>query len=263
MARGFELEDQPWFPRRLRRMMMEYIGFLGHGLGSYRGLAPVLARAVAEAGADGVLDLASGSGAPVAGLQQSSGLEGVQFILSDLYPVGENDALRATFRDPTSVRWHAEPLDARHGAVDAYPGALRTLLNGYHHFGESDKIRLLEAHGRRGFLVAEILEPTPGCLARVLLATTVGQVILAPFVRPFRWERLFWTWVVPINLFTVTFDGVMSVLRVDTPRRLEARARAHAPSGTQVTAGRSGPWWAPIHWVLVLPKPAAMAEGRP
>lgn len=246
--RGFELEDQPWFPRRLRRMMMEYIGFLANGLGSYRGLAPLLAQALETTGSNEVLDLGSGSGAPVVGLSTAPELSGVHFILSDLHPIGGTQA-------PVGPRfqWHPTPLDALHVGDAHYPDAVRTLFNGYHHFAESDKVRLLEQHGAQGLLVAEILAPTPWTLFRVLLATTIGQVFLAPFVRPFRVERLFWTWIVPVNLITVTFDGIMSVLRVDPPARLHARARAHAPPGTAVHTGRSGPWWAPVHWFLVLP----------
>jgi hypothetical protein len=246
-ALGFELEDQPWFPRRLRRMMMEYIGFLANGLGSYRGLAPILAEALERQGASTVLDLASGSGAPIVGLKSAPELAtGVHFILSDLHPI---DGVAP----PAGVHWHPRPLEAVGQAAEVHLEAVRTLLNGYHHFSEVDKGRLIAQHGPRGILVAEILTPSVGALVRVLLATTVGQVLLAPFVRPFRWERLFWTWVVPVNLLTVTFDGMMSVLRVDPPARLVARARAHAPMGTEVRHGQCGPWWAPVHWVFVGP----------
>jgi hypothetical protein len=39
-------------------------------------------------------------------------------------------------------------------------------------------------------------------------------------MRPFRWSRLFWTYVIPIVPFVVLFDGVVSCLRTYRPREL-------------------------------------------
>ena len=41
---------------------------------------------------------------------------------------------------------------------------------------------------------------------RVLLAT--------PFILPFRWSRLFWTYIVPALPLVLTFDVVVSLLRL-------------------------------------------------
>jgi hypothetical protein len=44
--------------------------------------------------------------------------------------------------------------------------------------------------------------------------------VFTPWMRPFRWSRLFWTYVVPIVPFVVWFDGVVSCLRTYRPQEL-------------------------------------------
>jgi hypothetical protein len=39
-------------------------------------------------------------------------------------------------------------------------------------------------------------------------------VLLTPFVKPFRWSRLFFTYLVPLIPLIVLFDGTMSFLRL-------------------------------------------------
>ena len=46
----------------------------------------------------------------------------------------------------------------------------------------------------------------PGTPLRVLLTT--------PFIRPYRWSRLFWTYVVPALPLVLLFDVIVSVLRL-------------------------------------------------
>ena len=40
------------------------------------------------------------------------------------------------------------------------------------------------------------------------------------WMHPFRWSRLFWTYVIPIIPFVVLFDGVVSCLRSYRPQEL-------------------------------------------
>jgi hypothetical protein len=44
--------------------------------------------------------------------------------------------------------------------------------------------------------------------------------VTTPWIRPFRWSRLFWTYLIPIVPFVVWFDGVVSCLRTYRPREL-------------------------------------------
>ena len=47
-----------------------------------------------------------------------------------------------------------------------------------------------------------------------VLPTPLRVLIATPFIRPFRWSRLFWTYVVPALPLVLLFDSVVSVLRL-------------------------------------------------
>lgn len=50
-----------------------------------------------------------------------------------------------------------------------------------------------------------------------------------PAVRPVRWQRLIFTYVIPVVPFAVAFDGVVSCLRTYTPEELLRVARVAGP----------------------------------
>jgi hypothetical protein len=95
------------------------------------------------------------------------------------------------------------------------PGTCYTMFNAFHHFTDEQKVRIVQRIRATGSEVCfvELLEPTLTCTIKVLLMTTLGTLLFTPFLRPFSFGRLFFTYVVPINLLTITYDGVVSVLR--------------------------------------------------
>jgi hypothetical protein len=64
--------------------------------------------------------------------------------------------------------------------------------------------------------------PLPGNPTRICgtnhlveaLGTPVRALLLAPFIRPFRWSRLLWTYLVPALPLVLLFDVIVSCLRV-------------------------------------------------
>jgi len=65
-------------------------------------------------------------------------------------------------------------------------------------------------------------------------------LLLAPFVKPFSLGRLFFTYVVPVNVLTITWDGVISVLRARTAEQYRSQFEA---LGADVQVHRlPGPW---------------------
>jgi hypothetical protein len=45
------------------------------------------------------------------------------------------------------------------------------------------------------------------------LFTPVYVALATPFIRPFQWKRLFWTYVIPVIPFTCWWDGLVSACR--------------------------------------------------
>lgn len=244
MPHLIELEDMPGFPPMLRRMQVEFIGWLVERFGVYRPVAPLIAQALRRTGARSLTDLGSGQGGPIRYLARRPELAGVDFLLTDRFPTPE-----AGLGD--GVHWHAAPVDA---LADDAPGAGPvSLFNTFHHFTPEQQQELVRRHAHRGVLIHEVLQPEPLVFLKILFTTTIGQLLLAPFVRPFRWQRLLFTYLIPVNLLTITWDGLVSVLRSDRPRVLVARVQAAAGEGAVVRGGVAGPWWAPVTWVHCLP----------
>ncbi len=99
---------------------------------------------------------------------------------------------------------------------------------------------------------------------RCVLATAISPLlvlIVTPWIRPFRWSRLFWTYAVPVVPLVVVFDGIVSCLRSYTPAELQALAAAAGTEDytweTGVVRGR-----APIPVTYLIGYPAEPMAGR-
>jgi hypothetical protein len=54
-------------------------------------------------------------------------------------------------------------------------------------------------------------------------------LFVTPFMKPFKWRRLFWTYLVPLVPLTCLWDGVVSQLRAYTVTELRDMAAAAGP----------------------------------
>jgi hypothetical protein len=59
----------------------------------------------------------------------------------------------------------------------------------------------------------EILQPTVFCLLKIFFTTSIGSLLLTPFILPFSLRRLFFTYIIPVNILTISLDGILSVLK--------------------------------------------------
>lgn len=194
-----ELEDYPWFPQVLRKMQMDYIGWLVAAFRVYEPIVPLLAEQLACDDRHHIIDLCSGSGMPIhsiaAHLETSASV-----TCTDLYPRSGQVA-----------------LDVLHLQASDIEGVV-TMFNAFHHFSSEDQVNILStiaAHDTPCIIV-ELLQPSLVVLLKVIITTTIGQLLLAPFVRPWSWWRLVCTYLLPVNLLTVTYDGIVSVLKSKT-----------------------------------------------
>jgi hypothetical protein len=121
------------------------------------------------------------------------------------------------------------------------PGCCYTMFNALHHFSDAEKLQIVErikASGSHGLLV-EILEPGALNMLKVVLTTTLGTLVFTPFIRPLSLRRLFFTYILPINLFTITYDGIVSVLKSRSAEQYQTLFAEHGASVevTRLTEG--------------------------
>lgn len=224
----FELEDQPWFPATIRDLATDYLHFMEAALKFDGLLVPLVERALREAGTTRIVDLCSGGSGPVPGIVRALNARGVPATatLTDLYPNIPAFAQIAATTD-ARVTFATEPVDAR--AVPPSLTGLRTIFNGFHHLAPVDARSVLHAAAaaRQPIAIFELSERSARTIPVVL--TPLFVWIATPFMRPFAWRRLLWTYLVPLVPLTCLWDGIVSQLRAYTVDELRDLTVGSAP----------------------------------
>lgn len=243
-----ELEDLKWWPRVFRDCATDYLATAARLGKVYQPIVARLSAAVQKSGATEVLDLCSGGSGPWPTILPD--LPGVTVRLSDLYP--NRPAFEAARGDRLAAEF--DPVDAT--AVPAHLTGFRTLFSSFHHFPpDAARAVLADAvRSGRGIGVFEATARTPAAVALMFL-TPLMVWLTTPVIRPFRWSRLLWTYLVPVMPAAVWFDGVVSCLRTYTPDELRALAAEADPEGRfEWEAGRDGKGPIPVTFLTGVPK---------
>jgi hypothetical protein len=212
----FELEDFPWFPAVIRDLATDYLHFIEARFELHKPVVPLVRDALAVSKAARVVDLCSGGGGPVAAIYGSLVNEGiaVPFTLTDKFPnVGA--FRRLSELHPAGISYVADSVDAANVPRDLT--GLRTMFNAFHHFGPAAARAVLRCavEARQPIAIFEIPERSLATMIP-LLFTPLFMAIATPFIRPFQWRRLLWTYVLPLVPLTGWWDGLVSQWRAYT-----------------------------------------------
>jgi SAM-dependent methyltransferase len=249
-----EISDAPWCPRGIRNAVTDYCRFVTELSGIYNAVAPLLIDALERTGGRLVLDLGSGAGGPWLRLQpllRKMGMD-VTVCLSDHNPdVVAFERARRLSRH--AIIYHAELVDATH-VPSGLPG-FRTMFSAFHHLdprqaratladaaAQGEGIAVFEMGGQRGLLMLLAVLPVP---VRVLLAV--------PFIRPFRWSTLLWTYLVPILPLVLLFDSIVSVLRIYSSEELRGLTTGLDSYRWSTGTVRSKPIPVPVLYLVGVP----------
>lgn len=217
----FEIEDQSWCPRSLRDAETDYLRFAFSASNPYTTVVPRLIEAIKGTGATTVTDLCSGGGGPWKQILPTvrRDIPGLRVVLTDLYP--NHDAF-AAMRAEADVEFESRSVDATSPPRDL--NGFRTLFTGFHHFRPDGARRILESAvaSGQGIAIVEFTERRPLAVMLMVFLVPVITWLCVPFIRPFRWSRLFWTYPVPILPLLAAWDGAVSCMRSYTPAELRA-----------------------------------------
>lgn len=229
-----ELEDYKWFPALLRRYQADYIGSLVQWLNIYQPLAPVLEELTDIGRSAMIQDICSGSGIPAIHMQQTMRKK-IKTILSDKYP-------DTVFLNSNEAQYLQMSTDAL--LLNPQPGICYTMYNSLHHFSANDQKALIEkmALNKNCFLFAEILQPGIFTMIKIVLTTTLLQLFTAPFIKPFSLLRLLFTYIIPVNLFTSLYDGIISVIRSGSINHYRNLFAALSTNDFEVSVGHYSNW---------------------
>jgi len=216
----FEVVDLPWLPSVIRDGATDWIAFMLNGHKGFNTLAPKLAETLKKTHSTQIVDLCSGGGGPWLTLERELAKSmQVDVLLTDLFP---NRACAESFRATAGrIRAWEHPVDATRVPPEL-PG-VRTIMSGFHHFRPEAARAILQdavASGK-AIVVFEGSDSRARGLAMISLMPIL-MFLGMPLVRPFRWSRLFLTYVLPILPLVGLWDGSVSMLRTYGPAELRA-----------------------------------------
>ena len=222
----FELEDQPWFPAVVRDLATDYLHFAQTATSLYKAMTPLIAEALEAAGTTHIVDLCSGGSGPLPAVVDELRTSGIHATatLTDLFPnLPAFEEAAAT--SGGAIQYLATAVDARH--VPRELRGLRTLFNGFHHFRPADAKAILAdaAAARQPIAIFEASRRSFRTLVPVLFMPLFVW-LSTPFMRPFKWKRLLFTYPLPLVPVTCLWDGLVSQLRAYTVDELNELGRA-------------------------------------
>jgi hypothetical protein len=166
-----------------------------------------------------------------------SGVPGIEIVLTDKYPhVTAWASLSEAAEFPVS--FEAIPVDALE-VPDHLPG-FRTLFTSFHHFAPEEARRILQnaVAKDQGIGIFEYTERTWWLWTAPVLMIPLVVWVCTPFVRPFSWRRLLWTYLLPVVPVAALWDGFVSCLRSYTVEELRSLVEGLGGASYQWETGR-------------------------
>lgn len=208
----FEFEDQQWFPDMLRNYGTDFLQFLSNKAKIYKPAIPIIKKGLEKCNTHTIIDLASGGGGGLLWLnsQLKKNIADLEIILTDLFP--NIVAFKFTESQANNFRHISEPIDAREVPEDL--DGMRTMFLAFHHFKPGDAKHILEnaISANKGIAIFEVQERSVPSIIAMLLSP-VSVFLTTPFIRPFKINRILFTYLIPVVPLFVLWDGVVSALR--------------------------------------------------
>jgi hypothetical protein len=194
-------------------MQLEYVGWVSVQLKLYR---PLL-KEIIKFPSNQWIDLASGSGWPACYIQNNASHQ-IHYTLSDLYPDSVSNEVKK------QVEVESESLDIN--KFQPQNGKQYSLFNAFHHFSSTQQKQLIKKmkEERASCIIAEVLEPSLLSFIQVTLAALIVQPLTAWAIRPFSVLRMITTYLIPVQLVTVAWDGWLSVFKSKTAKQYKELA---------------------------------------
>lgn len=218
------------------------------------------------------VDFCAGGGGPTPSIERSVNAHlrlqdsrPVRFILTDLHP--NVQAWNKVASKNPLITYEPGPVDAsaapKHLVRRGDETKTMRLFNlAFHHFDDKLAKAILKdtVETSDGFAIFELQDRSLKGMF-VCLLFGIGFILSAP-LHAWKWRSpitLFFSWVVPILPFVLTFDGWMSSLRSRTPDEVEALLRTCGADSEdwEIKSGSEKHLWpcGRVHWMICRPRP--------
>jgi hypothetical protein len=215
-----ELHEQPWFPTTLRNEITDALQCGSEILKAYAPISGLLQRALNATRSRLIVDVCSGSGGPWLDLARKlrGDAAAYRICLTDKFPN------LAAFENIKAAS--AEGIDFYRNSVDALKipvelDGFRTMFSSLHHFRPAQARAILQnaVDARQCIGIFEITSRSISAIGMMFL-WFLTPFVFTPFIRPFLWSRLLYTYVLSIIPLVLLFDGLVSCLRTYQTREL-------------------------------------------
>lgn len=250
-----EIHEQPWFPSSIRDEITDALQFGFNLCNAYAPIAPLLQSALESTKSRTVVDMCSGGGGPWLELCRTlqygkprGDAPALQIWLTDKYP--NPGAVQNVRRASANhITFYPGPVDAMN--VPRELKGFRTMFTSFHHFSPAGARTILEdaVNAEEGIGIFEITRRAPLTIV-LMFAWAFMLVVCTPWVRPFRWSRLLWTYLVPIIPLVLVFDGVVSCLRTYRTQELREIIEKLAAGGYRWEIGELSTGKVPITYLI-------------
>jgi hypothetical protein len=259
-----ELHEQPWLPSSLRDEITDALQFALNISKAYAPIAALLQDVLDSTESSSVVDMCSGGGGPWLELSRqlqsqklrgdAPGLRISHIWLTDKYP--NLRALENAGAASENMTYYPSPVDAM--KVPSELKGFRTMFTSFHHFSPEEARAILQnaIDAGEGIGIFEITRRAPLTVG-LMFPWALMPLACTPWIRPFRWSRLLWTYVIPIIPMVFLFDGVVSCLRTYRPRELREIVDKLTTSEYQWEIGEHSSRRVPVTYLIGYPRACA------
>jgi hypothetical protein len=220
--RLFEFEDQNWFPAFIRNYMTEYLRFLLNAGNLYLPVTPLILEGLKKTGSEQIVDLCSGGGGPMKQVHKTlQGKQGkkLKIVHSDKFPNKwicnslNNDSCGDLFYEESPVNASSVPSSLK---------GFRTMFSAIHHFDITAAKSVIQdaVDAREGIGIFDGGDKKIIFIFLTMFFHALALFLITPLIYPFKFSRLFFTYILPVIPICVIWDGVISLIRLYHPFEL-------------------------------------------
>jgi hypothetical protein len=218
---AFEFEDLSWFPEILRNYGTDFLQFSANEFDIYKNVMPIIEKGVESTGNNTIIDIASGGGGGMIKIAEhlKNSIPHVKIILSDYYP-NIPAFKRVKAKQPDVFEFIEYSVNAMN--VPTALQGFRTQFLSFHHFRPKEAKTIIQnaVDNRQAIGIFEIQQRNFKNFIQRLFSP-IAVLLMTPFIKPFKFDRIFFTYLIPIIPLFILWDGIISVLRTYTETELK------------------------------------------